>query len=89
MLQILMSETTHKDHVFNRFVWGNKKSLNGHTEELWTDLKHFFDNQYSADRMKLVIAVKSNDDLKELKAWVEESFSIIENKNLGTGAILP
>ena len=27
MLQILQKETVDKNHVFNRFMWGNKKSL--------------------------------------------------------------
>ena len=33
--------------------------------------------------MKLVIQVKTKDNLKELKGWVEDSFGIIENKNYG------
>ena len=33
--------------------------------------------------MKLVVSVQSHDNLNELKGWIEESFSIIENKYLG------
>ena len=57
MVQILQSNTFDKNHIFNRFMWGSKKSLKKHgdIDILWDDLKKFFEEQYSADRMKLVI----------------------------------
>ena len=68
----------------NCFAWGNLKSLKGDNEEtLWDDLKTFYENQYSADRLKVVIQVKTDDDLAELRQWVTESFGIIEDKNYG------
>ena len=41
----------------NKFSWGNLKSLtyDKDPEKLWEDLKEFYINQYSADRMKLVV----------------------------------
>ena len=33
--------------------------------------------------MKLVIQVKTKDNLKEVRSWVEEYFSLIKNKKLG------
>ena len=47
MLQVLQNETTNKDHIFNRFMWGNAKSLRGvnevvNNEELVNQLKAFF-----------------------------------------------
>ena len=33
--------------------------------------------------MKLVIQTKTNDNLKELKGWVEKYFGTITNKNVG------
>ena len=43
-------------------MWGNKKSLlKADKDQLWNDLKTFFDEQYSADRIKLVIQVKTNN----------------------------
>ena len=46
MIQILQSNTVDKDHIFNRFMFGNKKSLlknksllDGGAEELYNDLK--------------------------------------------------
>ena len=67
-------------------MWGSKKSLKKHGDEdsLWEDLNSFFEEQYSADRMKLVIQVKTKDNLADLRSWVEQSFSIIENKNYGS-----
>ena len=82
--QTLYENCADKNHIFNRFVWGNKKSLKGKNKErLLSDLRSFFDNQYSADRMKLVIQVKTNDDISEVKEWVKSSMRIIENKSLG------
>ena len=50
---------------------------------LWDDLKVFYDEFYSADRIKLVVQVKTEDNMKEVKKWVTESFNLIPNKNLG------
>ena len=60
------------------------KSLKGESaESLWDDLKCFYNCNYSADRLRIVIQVKTSDDLAELRTWVTESFGMIENKNLG------
>ena len=43
--QTLQANTAHKDHIFNRFLWGNKQSLREEREdELLKDLRAFFDN---------------------------------------------
>lgn len=84
MIQVLMSRAD-KSHIFNRFMWGSKKSLlTGDKTELWEDLQKFYNNQYSADRMKLVIQCKTTDKLEKLKGDVVECFSQIVNKNLGS-----
>ena len=53
MLQVLQSTTTDKNHIFNRFMWGNTKTLrakeganNGESvnnDELVVQLRKFFD----------------------------------------------
>ena len=44
MVQILQLETSHKEHVFNQFCWGNSLSLKRSGEEtLWNDLKNFYE----------------------------------------------
>ena len=66
MIQILQKETVDKDHIFNRFAWGNSESLGQkkHMQEedlddpevikkiqwLVEELEKFYDEQYSADR---------------------------------------
>ena len=68
--QILQNTTTHPDHIYNRFTWGNNKSLlpadKGNSKHeidaLVADLQKFFHEQYSADRMKLVVLVKADDN---------------------------
>ena len=47
------------------------------------DLVKFYKDQYSADRIKVVIQTKTSDNMTELRKWAETSFSKIENKNLG------
>jgi len=48
--------TSNKKHPMNRFTWGNIKSLKmEQPENLLKDLRRFFEENYSADRMKLVI----------------------------------
>jgi len=54
-------------------------------EMLWNDLKDFFEQEYSADRMYLVVQaiLPAGKDLQEIQQWVTESFSIIPNKEYG------
>ena len=60
ILQILMSNTADKGHVFNRFPWGNLKSLKGsNPDSLMDDVKKFYDTYYSAERIRLVVQVKT------------------------------
>ena len=83
MIQV-MQQASNPDHVFNRFVFGNNESLKGQNKEsLNDDLREFVDAQYSADRCNLVIQVKTKDNCKELREWIEETFGILTNKNLG------
>ena len=82
--QLLCENTASKNHVLNCFPWGNLKSLMGEQKEtLWEDLRGFYESTYSADRLKVVVQVKTHDDMSELRQWVIESFSIIENKSYG------
>lgn len=68
----------------NRFTWGNIKSLKGHKpEELLKDLRAFFEEQYSADRMKLVVQMKTEDDMEEVKRSVVEIYNQIPNRGYG------
>ena len=62
ILQTLYENCYNSEHIFNRFNWGNKKSLTGESD-LLLDLKSFFDANYSADRIKLVIQVKTSDNM--------------------------
>ena len=72
-------------------MWGNIESLlrgkglndEEEVQKLWKDMVNFYKKYYSADRFKLVIQVKTDDNLKQVREWVEKSFGIIENKNLG------
>ena len=83
MVQV-MQKTSQPDHIFNRFIFGNIESLHGENKEtLNDDLRNFYESQYSSDRCSLVIQVKTKDDCKELRGWIEETFGTVENKNYG------
>ncbi|CDW88765.1 a-pheromone processing metallopeptidase ste23 [Stylonychia lemnae] len=82
--QLLNSNTSDKHHIYNRFTWGNIKSLTEKSPDtLIDDVRKFFNDHYSSDRMKLVIQVKTDDCMNELREKVQEIFSQIDNKNLG------
>ena len=85
IVMLLMNECKNKDHIFKTFPFGNMKSLNaiGDYEKLREDVYSFHKAHYSADRMKLVVQVKTKDQMSAVKKWVTESFSRIPNKNLG------
>ena len=52
-----MLNESEPGHVFQCFPWGTIDSLKGkgEYEELHVDLKKFYEEMYSADRMYLVI----------------------------------
>lgn len=67
---ILAESVTDRTHPCAKFGWGNKKSLMENGEDgLWKDLKNFFEKQYSADRIYVVIqtSLPEGKDLSELK----------------------
>jgi nardilysin len=83
---ILAESVTDRTHPCAKFGWGNKKSLMENGEDgLWEDLKTFFEKQYSADRIYVVIqtSLPESKDLSELKTWVKETMGILENKGFG------
>ena len=47
------------------------------------EVREFYDKQYSADRMAVVIQVQTEDNLEEVRKWVTDAFSLIPNKELG------
>lgn len=48
-----------------------------------TDLRRFFLEQYSADRMKLVVQMKTEDNMAAVGKMVTEIYSKIPSKGLG------
>jgi len=80
--QQLMCLLSEKGHLLNRFLWGNLASLRGgNPEGLWDDLRKLFVEEYSADRMKLVIQVAHPPS--NLKDSIEELFGRLPNKSKG------
>ena len=65
-------------HPGSKFTIGSLDTLAGDIHE---DLVDFFETQYSADQMALVVI--SNASLDELEALVRPKFSTIDNKSIG------
>ena len=77
MVQIAQENTSDKNHLFNTFAWGNAKSLKYEGNDLVDEVREFFKQNYSTDRMALVIQVKTIDDCVQLRGWVEQTFGQI------------
>lgn len=65
-------------HPGSQFTIGSLDTLAG---DIQADLQTFFDTQYSADQMGLVVL--SDQSLDELQSLVSSIFSQIENKDIG------
>ena len=73
----VLKAVVNPDHPFARFTIGSLETLSGDVQEA---LSTFFEAQYSANQMGLVVL--SNEPLDELQPWVVETFSPIKNRNL-------
>ncbi|MBT4491769.1 MAG: hypothetical protein HOC70_00885, partial [Gammaproteobacteria bacterium] len=68
---------SNPDHPVSEFNIGTLETLSG---DVHGALLKFFEEQYSANEMGLVVL--SRDSLDELQPWIVELFSQIENRNL-------
>eukprot|EP00252_Welwitschia_mirabilis_P007587 TRINITY_DN19118_c0_g1_i1.p1 TRINITY_DN19118_c0_g1~~TRINITY_DN19118_c0_g1_i1.p1 ORF type:complete len:1100 (+),score=208.89 TRINITY_DN19118_c0_g1_i1:181-3300(+) len=74
-LQQLQCYTSNPDHPFNRFMWGNRKSLVEPISKginMRTKLLDFYKEYYLGGSMKL--AVIGGESLDTLEEWVQELF---------------
>jgi insulysin len=67
-----------QDHPVSNFVVGSTETLTGVTPE---ELFSFYQKNYSADRMRLVLL--GTAPLDTLQTWATRYFSPIKNRNLG------
>ncbi|MEQ8689295.1 MAG: insulinase family protein, partial [Pseudomonadales bacterium] len=71
-------QALNPEHPATRFTIGSLDTLAG---DIQADLIDFFETQYSADQMGLVLI--SNQSLDELEALVKPLFSQVANKDIG------
>ncbi|KAF8079896.1 hypothetical protein N665_0994s0021 [Sinapis alba] len=79
-LQQLQCYTSAKGHPFNRFSWGNKKSLSGAMEngvDLRECIVKLYKEYYRGGLMKLVVI--GGESLDILESWVVELFGDVKN----------
>ncbi|KAH9716771.1 nardilysin-like [Citrus sinensis] len=77
-LQQLQCHTSQLGHAFNKFFWGNKKSLIGAMEKginLQEQIMKLYMNYYQGGLMKLVVI--GGEPLDTLQSWVVELFANI------------
>ncbi|OQR83495.1 nardilysin [Achlya hypogyna] len=71
-------------HPFQRFNWGNTKSLKSLPEAQGIDVRaeilRFYETHYSANLMKLVVC--GEEELDVLEGFVRESFGAVPNRDL-------
>ncbi|KAK4370214.1 hypothetical protein RND71_009689 [Anisodus tanguticus] len=78
-LQQLQCHTSNPGHPFNRFFWGNKKSLADAVEKgvnLREQILKLYHDNYRGGSMKLVII--GGESLDILESWVLELFSSVK-----------
>ncbi|KAL7173019.1 hypothetical protein ACSBR2_032480 [Camellia fascicularis] len=79
-LQQLQCHTSAPGHPFNRFFWGNKKSLVDAMEKginLREQILKLYSDNYHGGLMKLVVI--GGETLDVLESWVLELFSNVKN----------
>ncbi|MEW5302568.1 MAG: hypothetical protein WDW38_002287 [Sanguina aurantia] len=73
----LVSHTAKPGHIYNRFTWGNKKSLWDDPRAAGIDVRErvlaYYKQQYCAERMSLVVL--GGESLDALQAMVSEAFT--------------
>ncbi|KAK8601376.1 hypothetical protein V6N13_058910 [Hibiscus sabdariffa] len=83
-LQQLQCHTSEHGHPFNRFAWGNKKSLVDAAErgvDLRKQILELYNDYYHGGLMKLVVI--GGEPLDELQQWVVELFSGVRQGSQG------
>ncbi|KAK3044283.1 hypothetical protein LTS18_001706, partial [Coniosporium uncinatum] len=82
-LHQLNKELSNPEHPFNKFSTGNFKTLYedpiGRGVKIRDEFMKFYEDNYSANRMKLVVL--GREPLDELEGWVEELFAEVPNRN--------
>nr|POE72795.1 putative zinc protease [Quercus suber] len=83
-LHQLHKNLSNKKHPYNKFSTGNYKVLRDDPVErgvaIRDEFMKFYAQNYSANRMKLVVLGK--ESLDELQGWVEEFFTDVPDQNL-------
>ncbi|ETW00361.1 hypothetical protein H310_07006 [Aphanomyces invadans] len=81
-LQQVLAATSDVTHPFHHFNWGNIKSLRDIPLSQQIDVRarvlDFYNTQYSANLMKLVVC--GHDPLDDMESWVRRSYTPIKNK---------
>ncbi|KAH0834509.1 putative zinc protease [Fonsecaea pedrosoi] len=83
-LSQLAKSLSNPKHPFHHFSTGNLQTLRDEPEKKGVKIRdefiRFYEQHYSANRMKLVVL--GRESLDELESWVVELFSEVKNKNL-------
>lgn len=79
-LSAVLKETVNSDHPYSQFSVGNNETLAGSSQELEQTLRNFYQEQYCASKMKLVLLC--NHSLDTIEQCCRQYFSQIANRQL-------
>ena len=79
-LSAVLKDCVNPQHPYSQFSVGNKQTLSGDARLLESILREFYQRQYCASKMKLVML--SNLSLDEQEAHCNKYFGAIDNRSL-------
>jgi insulysin len=80
-------KTSNPAHPFSKFSVGNLDTLSDEHGLVWEDLRKFYDAQYSADRMNVVLI--SAHSLDEMEGWATDLFTQVPKREKINQEIVP
>ncbi|KAJ0418238.1 Metalloenzyme, LuxS/M16 peptidase-like protein [Aspergillus carlsbadensis] len=83
-LMQLNKSLSNPEHPYNHFSTGNLQTLKEEPQKRGIDVRNefmkFYEQHYSANRMKLVVL--GRESLDEMEQWVSQLFADVKNKDL-------
>jgi len=77
----VVKKAINPEHPMSKFAVGNLKTLSDRPgQTIRDDLLRFYEEHYSADRMKLV--VYGNQPIQQLTTWVRDKFSAVQRREV-------
>ena len=80
-------KTSNPEHPFYKFSVGNLDTLSDEKGSIWEDMKQFYEEQYSSDKM--TVALISSQSLDELSVLAKTMFSAVPKRDTQAKPVVP